>query len=99
ALGGIQKQGSLLTDPLLYVPGGAASTGGLPDGNAYKFFGLPGPFAFNMPVALTAAQTIWENTAFTWEDRQDELRAYFRHGMMAGPGDGGMYTNAPAAAA
>jgi hypothetical protein len=47
------------------------------------FFGLPGPFAFNLPVAQTAAENIWEQTALGWEDRQDELRAYFRRGMIA----------------
>jgi hypothetical protein len=86
-LGAIQK--GFFIDPLLYVPGGATSTNG-PNGNAYKFFGLPGPFAFNLPVATTAAENLWEETAFTWEDRQDELRQYFRRGIIAsGQSNGG----------
>ena len=97
-LGAIQRAGSLLIDPLLYVPGGATSTGGLPNGNAYQFFGLPGPFAFNLPVALTAAQTIWEDTALTWEDRQDEIRSWYRRGGSAA-GVYGAYTKAPPATA
>jgi hypothetical protein len=82
-LGAINK--GFFIDPLLYVPGG---TGGLP--NAYKFFGLPGPFAFNMPVAHTGAQSIFQETADVWEDRQDEVRSCMRHGLIAaGLGAGG----------
>ena len=81
-LGAINK--GFFIDPLLYVPG----AGALP--NAYKFFGLPGPFAFNMPVAHTGAQSIFQETADVWEDRQDEVRNCMRHGLIAaGLGAGG----------
>jgi hypothetical protein len=44
---------------------------GGPTGNAYKFFGVPGPFAFNLPVAATGAQSIFQETADVWEDRRN----------------------------
>jgi hypothetical protein len=71
-------------DPLLYVPGGATSANAQPNGNAYKLFSLPGPFLTQLPLAITAAQNIWQQTALGWEDRQDELRSYYDCGMSAG---------------
>jgi hypothetical protein len=77
-LGAINK--GFFVYPLLYDPD-----------PAYKFFGLPGPFAFNMPVAHTGAQSIFQETADVWEDRQGEVRNCMRHGLVAtvgGPSDG-----------
>ena len=79
-LGAINK--GFFIDPLIYVPTGAGPVAN-PNANLYKFFGIPGPFAFNLPVAHTATQNIWSETALSWEDRQDELRTYFRCGMIA----------------
>jgi hypothetical protein len=70
-------------DPLLYVPGGATSANAQPNGNAYKLFSLPGPFLTQLPLAITAAQNIWQQTALGWEDRQEELRSYYDCGMSA----------------
>jgi hypothetical protein len=81
-LGAISK--GLFLYPLLYVPGGATTANaGQPDGNAYKFFGVPGPFAFNLPVAATGAQTIFQETADGWEDRQIEVRNCMDRGLIA----------------
>jgi hypothetical protein len=79
-LGSVEK--GFFVYPLLYVPGGATTTSG-PNGNAYKFFGLPGPFAFNVTVAPTTAQDIWEEIALGWQDRQDELRNCMERGFIA----------------
>jgi hypothetical protein len=38
----------------------------------------PNAALFQMPIAMTAAQNIWYETAFGWEDRQTELR-YLLH--------------------
>ena len=54
-----------------------------PNGNAYKFFSLPGPFLTQLPVAHTAAQTIFEETADIWYDRQEETRGCLRRGEVA----------------
>lgn len=87
-LGAIQK--GFFVDPLIYVPGGAlTSTPGLGNGNAYKFFSLPGLFGFNLPVAQTAAQNIWSETAFAWEDRQSELRSLHARGISIANGASG----------
>jgi hypothetical protein len=43
-----------------------------------------------MPVAHTGAQSIFQETADVWEDRQDEVRSCMRHGLIAaGLGAGG----------
>jgi hypothetical protein len=76
-LGAVAK--GLYLYPLLYVPGSP---------NTYKLVGVPGPFLFNMPVAHTAAQTIWSETAFAWEDRQDQLRGDQRRLVMASHAEG-----------
>jgi hypothetical protein len=74
-LGAISK--GFFLYPLLYIPGGAGT------GNAYKFVGLPGQQAFQMPIAATGAQNIWDETALGWEDRMDEVRRFQRRGLMA----------------
>jgi hypothetical protein len=79
-LGAINK--GMFIEELVYVPGGAIGAGS-PNGNAYKFIGVPGPFAFNLPVATTGAQTIFQETADVWEDRQIETRNCMDHGLIA----------------
>lgn len=97
-LGAINK--GFFVDPLIYVPGGATGLGN-PNGNAYKFFGVPGPFAFNMPIAHTAAQNIFSETALLWEDRQSELRSMHARGIsisrFANGGGADLPTKAPVA--
>jgi hypothetical protein len=78
-LGAISK--GFFLYPLVYVPGGAI--GASPNGNAYKFLGVPGPFAFNLPVATTGAQSIFAETADMWEDRQIETRGCMQRGLIA----------------
>lgn len=77
-LGAIDK--GFFVYPLIYTPGGATGLGNA-NGNAYKFYGVPGPFAFNLPVALTAAQNIFFETGLFWEDRLSETRSMFMHGI------------------
>jgi hypothetical protein len=54
----------------------------------------PGPTALELPIALTAAQNVWYETALLWEDRQTEVRNRVRAGY-GGPGWGGMGADFP----
>lgn len=40
----------------------------------YSLLSAPTSTARNLPIAVTAAQTIWQEDALMWEDRQIELR-------------------------
>ena len=55
-----------------------AREGGSGGGSRYALFGLPDVEAFQLPVAMTAVQNIWNETVLTWLDRQDELRNCMR---------------------
>jgi outer membrane autotransporter protein len=48
--------------------------GGSAAGSRYAVFGLPDIEAFQLPIAITAAQNTWDQTTLGWLDRQDELR-------------------------
>jgi outer membrane autotransporter protein len=50
------------------------------DPSVFALFSVPNTALFQMPVALTATQTIWYETAFAWEDRQLELGDFFHRG-------------------
>jgi outer membrane autotransporter protein len=52
------------------------------DPGTFALVSVPNTALFQMPVALSAAQNIWYETAFGWEDRQLELRDYFHRGAM-----------------
>jgi outer membrane autotransporter protein len=72
ALGTIVKGAFIY--PLLYIPGSP---------NRYAFLGLPGQQLFQLPIASTGAQNIFDETALSWEDRLDEVRRFQRRGILA----------------
>jgi hypothetical protein len=51
------------------------------DPAVFALVSVPNTALFQMPVALTATQTIWYETAFAWEDRQLEVRDFFHRGV------------------
>jgi hypothetical protein len=62
-------------------------TSGAADGIAteYRLFGMPDVEAFQLPVAMTGAQTLFFDTAVDWQARQSDLRRYaVRGGQSAG---------------
>jgi hypothetical protein len=75
-MGAIKK--GLFFYPLLQDTAGFAAQGGGGAGSRYALFGLPDNEAFQLPIAMTAAQNIWNESALTWLDRQTELRNCLR---------------------
>jgi outer membrane autotransporter protein len=51
------------------------------DPSVFALVSAPNTALFQMPVAITATQNIWYETAFGWEDRQTELRDFFHRGQ------------------
>src|SRR5262249_1504420 len=45
-----------------------------------SLFSLPGVAAFQLPIAITAAQNVFYETALMWEDRQTEVRDWWARG-------------------
>ena len=54
------------------------------DPGVFALVSVPNAVLFQMPVAVTAAQNIWYETALGWEDRQTELRDFLHRGGTAG---------------
>jgi hypothetical protein len=48
------------------------------DPGVFELVSLPNSVLFQMPVAATAAQNMWYETALGWEDRQIEMRDFLR---------------------
>lgn len=68
-------------------PNGTATgaTGGGVNGVA--LYSLPGQTAQELPIALTGAQNLWQETALMWEDRQSEIRDWmYRPTFVPTPG-------------
>ena len=57
--------------PLLMTSGGGDGIG-----TEYRLFGLPDVELFQLPVAVTGAQTLFYDTAADWQARQNDLRKY-----------------------
>jgi outer membrane autotransporter protein len=54
-----------------------------------SLFSLPSVTAQQLPIAITAAQTIFYETALMWEDRQTEVRDWWARGPLANIGGAG----------
>jgi hypothetical protein len=53
-------------------------------GSRYALFSLPDIEAYQLPIAITAAQNIFHETASSWLDHQDEVRNWQRRGEFRG---------------
>jgi len=54
-----------------------------------SLYSLPSVTAQQLPIAITAAQTIFYETALMWEDRQTEVRDWWARGPLANIGGAG----------
>ncbi|MBS7539325.1 autotransporter outer membrane beta-barrel domain-containing protein [Ancylobacter lacus] len=73
-----------------------------PDGGLGQYLvGLPDQEAFELPMFITGAQTIWYETSGVWLDRQADLRSYLMAPQPVGPAttlvtkEQGLVTKAP----
>jgi outer membrane autotransporter protein len=57
-----------------YIGQGTGSTGCDAGYTCYSLYSAPSTAAKSLPIAVTAAQSLWQETALMWEDRQVELR-------------------------
>jgi hypothetical protein len=57
-----------------YLGAGAGSTGCDNGYTCYSLYSAPSTAAKSLPIAVTSAQSLWQETALMWEDRQVELR-------------------------
>ena len=75
-MGAIKK--GIFFFPLLQDTSANGAQGISVGGSRYALFGLPDIEAFQLPIAITASQSIFYETAAAWNDRQDELRNWIR---------------------
>jgi hypothetical protein len=57
-------------------------------GQCVSLYSVPGQIAQELPIALTAAQNLWQETALMWEDRQSEIRDWLSRPISLSPTPG-----------
>jgi len=70
-----------------YFLGSGTGSTGCVSAQCYSLYSLPSQGAMLLPIAISGAQNIWQETSSLWEDRQTELRDGLRGPLYRPSGD------------